>query len=119
LVRTISLVLFAILAAVETMLAFRLAFLAAGANAANNFVEFIYDSTGWLADPFEGIIANRAMDGGGTFEPATLIAMFVYAVAVGLFAILMGHGVSARGERSKVDVRSTTSVRLAPMVALR
>jgi hypothetical protein len=88
-VRTIGLVAIALLAVVETLLAFRLGFLAAAANPANDFVNFIYDATGWLVDPFEGIIANDAVGGGGVFEWATVIAMAVYFVATILFVILL------------------------------
>ena len=111
-IRTISMVLFAILAIVETMLAFRLGFLAAGANPANNFVEFIYDSTNWLVDPFGGIIANGSVGNDGTFEYATVIAMVVYAVAAGLFVILLSaitsFPSSAAGERSSVTRTAQT-----------
>ncbi|MEX0683203.1 MAG: hypothetical protein WD904_11460 [Dehalococcoidia bacterium] len=65
---------------VESMLAFRLAFALAGANAANGFVEFIYDVTGPLVSPFENI-ANESISGKSVFEPETVIAMAVYAVA--------------------------------------
>jgi hypothetical protein len=85
----IGVVALAALAIVETLLGFRLAFLAAEANQSNSFVEFIYDATGWLVEPFEGIIANDTLDGGGIFEWSTVIAMVVYAVAVFLFVLLL------------------------------
>jgi hypothetical protein len=88
-IRTVNLVILALLALVETLLAFRLGFLVAGANPANDFVDFIYDATGWLVDPFEGIIANESVDGGGVFEWATVIAMVVYAVAALLIILLL------------------------------
>lgn len=58
------------------LLSFRFAFLLGGANPSNGFVEFIYDSTGWLVDPFDGI-ASQSDSGDGVFDPATLIAMAV------------------------------------------
>jgi len=80
-VRTFGLWILVALAAVETLLGFRLGFLLAGANPGNGFVDFIYDVSEPLADPFGGIAVNRAVDGAGIFESASLIAMIVYAVA--------------------------------------
>jgi hypothetical protein len=87
--RMFSLIILAVLAVVETLLAFRLGFLAGAANPANNFVDFIYDITGWMVDPFEGIITNETFDNGGVFDYATLIAMIVYAVAAALIMLLI------------------------------
>lgn len=64
---------------VETALTFRLAFALAAANRANGFVEFIYDVSGPFVAPFEGIAAERSVDG-GVFEPETVIAMAVWLV---------------------------------------
>jgi hypothetical protein len=75
-----SLVTVAIVA-VLALLGFRLGFMLGEANAANDFVEFIYDASGPLVDPFAGIANERQLDNGGTFEPETVIAMAVYAVA--------------------------------------
>jgi len=89
------------LAAVETILGFRLAFLLAGANANNGFVSFIYDTTDPLAEPFQGIIPNEAGND-GILEPATLIAMLVYLVAAALLMaaiFVITSGPSSRGER--------------------
>lgn len=68
---------------VETALALRLGFRLGDANAGNNFVDFIYDVTGWLIKPFTGIFDNQDVDG-GVFEPAIVIAMVVYFVAAAL-----------------------------------
>ena len=104
-VRTFGLWVLAALAIVETLLGFRLGFLLAGANPANGFVDFIYDVSGPLADPFGGIASNRAVAGDGLFESASLIAMIVYAVAAMLLiAVLwaMTAFPSPTGERSAV-----------------
>src|SRR6266508_2458243 len=100
-IRVIALWMCVALLAVETILGFRLAFLLAGANANNGFVDFIYDVTGPLAEPFQGIIANEAVNS-GTFEPAALIAMLVYVVAAALLMatiLVITSGPSSRGER--------------------
>jgi hypothetical protein len=66
---------------VLVLLGFRLGFQLGEANAANNFVEFIYDLSGPLVEPFDDIAEVRTLDSGGFFEPATVIAMGVYVVA--------------------------------------
>src|SRR2546427_12170976 len=87
------------LAVIEVIIGFRLGFLFAGANPSNGFVDFIYDISDPLAEPFQGIVSNRGVDG-GTFEPASIIAMLVYLVAGGLLMyplLTMGAGVAPHG----------------------
>jgi len=96
-VRSLGAIILVALAVVETLLIGRLGFLLAEANASNGFVNFIYDVSKPLAEPFQGIVANS-----GNLEYASLIAMGVYAVAAllliaGLFAITVGP--SAAGEK--------------------
>jgi uncharacterized protein YggT (Ycf19 family) len=84
------------LAIVETLLAFRVGFLLAKANASNSFVNFIYDVSKPLASPFQGIVADS-----GNLEWASPIAMGVYAIAaLLLIAVLFAvtAGPSATGE---------------------
>lgn len=87
-VRTLTIWVGLALLVVESVLAFRLAFLLGNANPGNGFVDFIYDVSGPLTEPFEGI-ASESSVGSGVFDPATLIAMIVYAVAAFLFAVLI------------------------------
>jgi uncharacterized protein YggT (Ycf19 family) len=109
-VRSLGAVILVALAVVETLLVGRLAFLLAEANANNGFVNFIYDVSKPLAEPFQGIVANS-----GNLEYASLIAMGVYAVAAllmiaALFAITSGP--SATGEKvvtSRTDARRSSS----------
>ncbi len=108
-VRSLGAVIMVALAVVETLLAGRLAFLLAEANATNGFVNFIYDVSKPLAEPFQGIVANS-----GNLEYASAIAMVVYAVAAllliaALFAITSGP--SAAGEKvvtSRTDARRSS-----------
>jgi len=105
-VRSLGAVILVALAVVETLLVGRLAFLLAEANATNGFVNFIYDVSKPLAEPFQGIVTNS-----GNLEYASAIAMVVYAVAAllliaVLFAITAGP--SAAGEKvvtSRTDAR--------------
>jgi uncharacterized protein YggT (Ycf19 family) len=109
-VRSLGAVILVALAVVETLLVGRLGFLLAEANAGNSFVNFIYDVSKPLAEPFQGIVANS-----GNFEYASAIAMGVYAVAAvlliaALFAITSGP--SPAGEKtvtSRTDARRTSS----------
>ena len=96
-VRSLGALIMVALAVVETLLVFRLGFLLAEANSSNGFVNFIYDASKPLAEPFQGIVANS-----GNFEYASAIAMGVYAVAaLLLIAILFAitAGPSAAGEQ--------------------
>ena len=69
-VRSLGAVIMVALAVVETLLIGRLGFLLAEANASNGFVNFIYDVSKPLAEPFQGIVANS-----GNLEYASAIAM--------------------------------------------
>ncbi|MDO8616881.1 MAG: hypothetical protein Q7T33_14285 [Dehalococcoidia bacterium] len=110
-VRSLGALIMVALAVVETLLVFRLGFLLAEANANNGFVNFIYDVSKPLAEPFQGIVANS-----GNLEYASPIAMGVYAVAAllliaVLFAVTAGPSaigekiVSSRTQQSDRDVR--------------
>ena len=94
-------------AVIETLLMFRFGFLLAGANPNNGFVDFIYDISGGLVDPFEGIVAADTV-GDGVFEPASLIALVVYAAVALLLMMLLwaaSSAPSASGDRA-VTTRS-------------
>ena len=110
-VRSLGAIILVALAVVETLLIGRLGFLLAEANASNGFVNFIYDVSKPLAEPFQGIVANS-----GNLEYASVIAMGVYSVAAllliaGLFAITSGPGaagekvVTSRTQQSERAVR--------------
>jgi len=108
-VRSLGAVIMVALAVVETLLVGRLGFLLAEANANNGFVNFIYDVTKPLAEPFQGIVANT-----GNLEYASVIAMGVYAVAaLLLIAVLFAitSGPSSAGEKvvtSRTDARRSS-----------
>lgn len=81
-------VIYYILGIIEVLLAFRLAFKLLGANPANGFVIWLYAITKALTAPFYGIFGTfvgRDAIAQYIFEPATVVAMIVYAViAIGL-----------------------------------
>lgn len=69
---------------IEILLGFRLVLKLAGASLASGFVKAIYDVTGILVLPFNGIFRRVTTEGLETtaiLEPATLVALAVYAVA--------------------------------------
>jgi hypothetical protein len=97
---------------IETLLLFRFGFLLASANPANGFVDFIYDVSGGLVEPFDNIIGAEPV-GAGVFEPAALIAAVVYAAAAMLIAMALwaaGSAPSASGRRA-VRTRATHRMR--------
>lgn len=67
---------------VEVILILRLVFRWANANAANGFVNFIYNASHPLIAPFAGIFHTPAIGSSttGTFEVATLVAIVIYAL---------------------------------------
>jgi hypothetical protein len=80
----------ALVSAVLTgLLAFRFILKLLAANAANGFVDFIYDITSGLASPFEGIINSPAYDSGAIIDTAALFAIVVYVLAIIAIATLI------------------------------
>ncbi|OGC55987.1 hypothetical protein A2797_01225 [candidate division WWE3 bacterium RIFCSPHIGHO2_01_FULL_48_15] len=81
-----------ILGVIEVLLGFRLVFKGLGANPSADFVSFIYGVTDFLLQPFLGIFRSTVTEGAevtAVFEPATVIAMVVYAVlAWGLASLI-------------------------------
>jgi hypothetical protein len=98
-------------AIIETMLVFRFGFLLAGANAANGFVDFIYDVTDPMVDPFDNIVAAETFDG-GVFEPASVIAIVVYAAVAFLLTLLLWAASSAPSASGPHSVRTRSHRRV-------
>lgn len=77
-------IVYYILGLLETILAFRLILMLLGANPQSGFVAFIYSISRIFLAPFSGIFRSFISEGIETrsvFEPATIIAMIVYALA--------------------------------------
>lgn len=67
----------------EVLLVFRLILRLTGANSSSAFVSLIYGITGVFIAPFQGIFPQATTQGVVTtavLEPATLVAIVVYAV---------------------------------------
>lgn len=80
---TLSNGVYFVLGVIEIVLAFRLMLKLLGANPNSGFVNFVYNISGFLNAPFKAIFHTSTNSGDvttGVFEPATLVAMLVYAV---------------------------------------
>jgi uncharacterized membrane protein len=76
----------------DILLAFRFVFKLLGANPSTGFVDFIYSLSAIFVAPFAGIFNTSLAKGDVTtsiFEPATLVALIVYAIlAWGIVALI-------------------------------
>ncbi len=97
-VQTVEYLIYFLFGTMEILLAFRLVLKLMGASTASAFVGLIYGITGIFILPFEGIFRRGFSEGLETtsvLEPATLVAIIVYAVVawgiVKLLRILSGE----------------------------
>lgn len=85
---------------VDLIITARFILLLLNANPANGFVDFIYDLSGGMVSPFNGIIASHVFDNGAVFDVPSLIAIIVYtlvaAIAIELFRIVFAGTGRAR-----------------------
>jgi len=84
----VNAVLFALLLALETLLALRFTLVAFGANPNSGFVDFILDVSRPFVAPFDNVFSNRTWDE-GVVEVNTLLAMGVYFIAFLLVMMLV------------------------------
>lgn len=96
--QTLEYAVYFIFGILEILLAFRLVLKLLGASSVGSFVSFIYNVSGAFIWPFLGIFHSGVTEGVETiaiFEPATLIAILVYAIVawgiVKLVVILSGE----------------------------
>lgn len=81
--QTIEYVVYFVFGLLEILLAFRFILRLLGASVASSFVSFIYNLSAIFTWPFQGIFHSGVTEGVETasvFEPATLIAILVYAI---------------------------------------
>ena len=90
--QTVGRVVYFLFGILEVLLVFRLIFKLAGASYGSSFVSLIYSLTGIFIMPFNGIFRQATATGVETtavLEPATLVAIIVYAVlAWGIVALI-------------------------------
>jgi hypothetical protein len=95
-----------ILLVVEGILALRFILKLAGA-APNGFTDFIYDLSGPLVQPFQGIFDTRTVGDDGVFEPEIIMAMVVYALAALLLGAVL-RTIVASAPRPQADTWGAT-----------
>lgn len=69
----------AVLSIVELLLSLRIVLKLLNANTGAPFVRWIYENTGPLLAPFEGMFPSSTVAGGFTLEASALFALLVYA----------------------------------------
>lgn len=96
--QTVASIIYLVFGVIEVALGFRFVFKLTGANPSSGFVSGIYGFTELLVMPFRGIFPSAVSTGTEVrvaFEPATLVAMLVYALVawgiVKLIAIMAGQ----------------------------
>jgi hypothetical protein len=72
-------VVYYVLGTIEALLVLRLLFKLLGANTSSGFVSFLYSLTNVFILPFIGIFRVVATTG-SVFEPASAVAMIIYAL---------------------------------------
>lgn len=81
--------IYGLFSVVETFLALRFILKLFGANAGNGFVDWLYEMSGVLLEPFRGIFPTTVFKSTFVFEFSTLFAIVIYAiVAILIFALL-------------------------------
>jgi len=76
-------------AVIAALIGFRFILMLANANPANPFANVIYNLTGWLVYPFQGLLQNPTTGNGTVIEITSLLAMVVYMMAAGLITALI------------------------------
>lgn len=82
----------------EVLIAARFLLELLGASSGSSFVRFLYGVTAPLVGPFHGIFANSGTSA-NVFEPASLVAMAVYAVIGWGIVMLIRIATAPRGTR--------------------
>lgn len=67
-------------AVVESILGLRFLLKLFGANANNGFVDWVYEMSAVLLEPFRGIFPAKVFENQYVFEFSTLFAMLMYAI---------------------------------------
>lgn len=72
-----------------------------GANAENAFVNWVYEMSGVLLEPFRGIFPIRVYENAYIFEFSTLFAMLMYAILAALLLALLDFLTTPLKKKSK------------------
>lgn len=82
------------LAVVQGFLGLRFLLKLFGANASNGFVNWVYEMSSVLLEPFRGIFPSKVFDNQYVFEFTTLFAMLMYAI-LGLLLVYLINALTA------------------------
>jgi hypothetical protein len=74
---------------VELFLGLRLILKLFGANVGNGFVNWVYETSNVLLDPFRGIFPTQVFKSTFVLELSTIFAMIVYAIIVMLLVYVV------------------------------
>lgn len=87
-----------LLAIVLTLTGLRFLALLVDANRDSEIIQKLYDWSEFWVEPFFNIfgLENQAVDGGGTFEPASLIAFVVYLMVGAFIGTILSGGLYRR-----------------------
>lgn len=100
---------------VEFMLALRIILKLFGANAGAPFVNWVYDSTASLIQPFVGSFPSPVIERGSVLEFSTLFALIIYAFVGWLLHELLDYISWSIGEhRGKRTVKTASVSHPAP-----
>lgn len=90
--QTAGYLIYLIFGVLDVLLVFRFILKLLGANPSSGFVDFIYSLSAIFIAPFTGIFNTSLANGAVTtsvFEPATLVALIVYAlIAWGIVSLI-------------------------------
>jgi hypothetical protein len=73
-------VIYGVFALVEIILGLRLVLKLFGANASNAFVNWVYETSAAILDPFRGIFPTQVFQSQFVLEFSTIFAMVLYAI---------------------------------------
>jgi hypothetical protein len=76
----INRLIYVFLGLVEIFLGLRLILKLFGANASNGFVNWVYEMSGVLLDPFRGIFPTPVFQSTYVLELSTIFAMIIYSI---------------------------------------
>jgi uncharacterized membrane protein YuzA (DUF378 family) len=110
--RVLRKIVYYLLGVLEVLLAFRLVFKLLGANSGGTFVSLIYTISGVFLAPFSGIFrtaVNNGIETKSVLEPATIIAMIVYALIAYGIVTLIKIFKTPKGSTQVQDKRDTDS----------
>lgn len=104
-----SMVIWYVTAIIESLLGIRFILRLIGANPAAGFVDFIYDATAPLMQPFSNIVRNLRIEG-SVFDWNVLIAMVVYWLVAWAIVRLFFIGRPISENEARTEIRRENDI---------